>query len=691
MKINILGIVILFFINFQSLAQTKINVMPYPQHLDLGKGDLIFNANISIGTDSKESKIINNGLQRFIQKYQNASLKTVSHLKSITYKLPNIFLKHASIDELGINNTEAYNIDIDSSIVIQSNSDIGTLHALETLNQLYTISNDGIHFPKLKIRDWPNYAWRGMMVDVARHFIPINIMKRNVDAMAAVKFNTLHIHVSDDEGFRIESKKYPQLHLKGSNNQYYTQEEMIDFVKYCKERGIEVYAEFDLPGHSQSFFAGYPEFAAEKKVYLPGPRFKLEGDKPLNLMSLMQMMNTTATPTLDVSAEATYQFLDNLTKEMKPLFSKAYMHMGLDENNGVAWLKNPKIASFMQLKGLKTTHELQNYFSERFSQIIVKNGLTPIAWEEAFHNGLNDKIAIQVWKPAFMGPTISLDSIAQNGNKSIVSRGFYLDVFMPAYYHYLNADFIKEKSNNNLLGGEAAIWTELVDESNFESRVWPRAAVIAERLWSSNKLQDVDDMYARLNSINHKLAWYGLQHTMSVNNHLDQIANGQLNHDATTFINLITPVKGYKKIMGLMTKPLSIQPTTLRQISDVIPVDAAGKWPFRLLVKQYLSNPNEENLQKIKQLLIEWKSLNKEVLKINTFSTIQKHADNLSIICNGVLEYLLKHDEQQRVQIMKQISLARIPQNETELVVLDELEALVTGKLKELDMGVPVF
>ena len=368
MKIRNLLILIMVAFSNNVFAQNNINLMPFPQDVLKKEGQLIVSGNWNMYYKGEYSPMIQEAMGRFVTRFKNASSKKLQ----IIDKAENIKIQinKITINDLGIDNKEGYKLNIDSIIIINAATDEGILYALESLNQLLSVYKEGVGFPKVSIQDYPTYAWRGMMVDVARHFIPMDMMKRNVDAMAAVKLNTLHIHISDDEGFRIESKKYPQLHLKGSNGEFYTQAEIIDFIKYCKLRGIEVYAEFDLPGHSQSWFAGYPELAAEKKSYTPGPRFKIDGDKPVNLMSLVQMINTTPTPSLDVSAEATYIFLDNLTKEMKPLFSKAYMHMGLDENNGVAWMRNPKIVSFMQTKGMKTHQDLQNYFAEKYSNII---------------------------------------------------------------------------------------------------------------------------------------------------------------------------------------------------------------------------------------------------------------------------------------------------------------------------------
>jgi len=363
----------------------------------------------------------------------------------------------------------------------------------------------------------------------------------------------------------------------------------------------------------------------------------------------------------------------------------------LDENNGVAWKKNPQIVAFMKEKGMQTTHELQNYFAEKFSTIIEKNGMTPIAWEEAFHKGLNKNIVIQIWKSAMMGPAISVDSITSNGNDVILSRGFYLDVFMPAYYHYLNSDMLNGIKNNKLLGGEAAIWTEMVDATNFESRVWPRAAVIAERLWSSNTINDVDDMYGRLNEVNQNLSKDGLQQINVVDKNINSFINGQLNPEAKTFLTLITPIKGYKKLMGLMTKPSIALSLKFDQLSDIIPVDATGKWAFRQQVKTYLKSPTEEYLNAIKKTLQEWSTLNKGVAAIKAFNIVQEHANNLSEISLNLLQYLNNKDENLKGNLLKKINAARAPKNEIELVVYDELEALLTGNFKALEMNVPMF
>ena len=200
-------------------AQNNINLMPFPQNVTKNEGQLMVSGNWNMYYKGEYSPMIQEAMGRFVTRFKNASSKKLQ----IIDKAENIKIQinKITINDLGIDNKEGYKLNIDSIIIINAATDEGILYALESLNQLLSVYKEGVGFPKVSIQDYPTYAWRGMMVDVARHFIPMDMMKRNVDAMAAVKLNTLHIHISDDEGFRIESKKYPQLHLKGSNGEFY--------------------------------------------------------------------------------------------------------------------------------------------------------------------------------------------------------------------------------------------------------------------------------------------------------------------------------------------------------------------------------------------------------------------------------------------------------------------------------------
>jgi len=685
--------IFLFFIGTTWSQSGSIGMMPYPQKLVVKEGQFIFPTTTYINYTGNKSLLIEKAIARFSKKFKQYSLKNIVVDQRINAHIQIEWLKEKNKET---KNKEGYTLSIDERITIKAFSEIGILNALESLAQLLNAYSQGAVLQKMEIQDWPSFPWRGMMVDVARHFIPLDIMKRNVDAMAAVKYNTLHLHLSDDEGFRIESKKYPKLHEQGSNGEYYTQAEMLDLIAYCKDRGILVYPEFDLPGHSQSWFAGYPDLAAEKKVYHPGLRFNVPGDKPMNIMTLMQLAKNGATPTIDPSKETTYTFLDGLLKEMKGIFGAGgYVHMGLDENNGVAWQKNPAIVKFMQTKGIKNTHALQTYFANRFSNIIEKNGYQPLAWEEAFDSSVSKNILIQLWRPGFMGSPLSPEEVANQGNKLISSRGFYLDVFMPAYYHYLNDDFTKANISPNLLGGESAIWAELVDGSNFETRVWPRAAVIAERLWSDKNRIEVSSMYERMFKLNRYLSWNGLNQITNYDRAISEFLNGYSNPGTEALIKVLAPVKGYKRIMAIMTKPEVLKSSAFGEMADILPIDAEAKWVFRKQVENYLANPSEVNTALVTNTLNVWKNcaadVNDLLLNSPKLTSIRKHAENLSNIANLVLTYLPQKNETDKTAILKQINMAKATTNEVDLAVIEELEALVNGRFKELDRSISLF
>jgi len=570
---------------------------------------------------------------------------------------------------------EEYHLRISQDgIYIVSGGPLANNWAFETLTQLLQKDTKGSYLPYVEIHDFPAFRWRGMMVDVARHFIPMDVMKRNVDAMAAAKMNMLHLHLSDDEGFRIESKVFPKLHQMGSNGKYYTQDEIQDLVKYCSDRGIMVYPEFDLPGHSQSWFAGYPELASEEKVYQPGPRFNVSGDKPLNTMQIMQMMASAPLPTIDPSKESTYEFLDSLIAEMKYLFRSGFIHWGIDESNGVAWKNNPKIVAFMAANNIANTHELQDYFLQRVNKIAKKHDLRSIAWEEAFNEKTPKDVIIQTWKPGMMGPSVGLEPIQKNGNEGILSRGFYLDTFLPAYYHYENKEITQTSAWR---GGEAAIWSEIVDENVFEGRVWPRALAIGERLWTNPEKSDVDNMYTRLFHVENYLSKLGLQSSQGKKL---AISNNPILKD---FLPILTPIRGYKRLMSEMTVPLEKRPTAFTELRDVMPSDSKEAFEFRMKVKAYLLDGKKEPIQKE---LNKWARIN-----ANTIPNLQPLAENLSKISQKTLLFLDNSDSALKQVILDEIKSSRKPSGSLEVGIWDEIEAIVSGQLKDRPTNFPLF
>src|SRR5262249_11496344 len=220
-----------------------------------------------------------------------------------------------SIPSLGEN--EGYSLEVnDKQAHLAAPTVVGALRGLETFLQLLQGDRDGYYLPGIRIQDQPRFPWRGLLIDVGRHYEPMDVLKRNLDAMAAVKLNVLHWHLTEDQGFRVESKKFPGLHSLGSDGLFYTQDQVREIIAYARERGIRVMPEFDIPGHSPSWLAGHPELGSA-----PGP-YKIERGAGI------------FEPALDPSREQTYKFLDTFLGEMAALFPDPYLHIGGDENEG---------------------------------------------------------------------------------------------------------------------------------------------------------------------------------------------------------------------------------------------------------------------------------------------------------------------------------------------------------------------
>jgi hexosaminidase len=386
--------------------------------------------------------------------------------------------------------------------------------------------------PTVTVKDQPRFPWRGTLIDVSRHFIPIDVLKRNLDGMAAVKMNVLHWHLSDDQGFRVESKVFPKLTGMGSDGMFYTQDQIRDLIAYAHDRGIRVMPEFDIPGHSRSWFIGYPELSSGA-----GP-YTLEGGGPGPYID----------PIMDPTKESTYKFLEKFIAEMAKLFPDAYFHIGGDEVDGKQWDANPKIQAFIHAHGMKNNQDLQAYFNQRLEKIVAKNHKTMVGWDEIIHPDLPKTIVVQSWRGQ-----ASLAAAAKQGYRGLLSFGYYLDLMWPASRHYAvdpmadAAATLTPQEQSLILGGESCQWAEWVTPENIDSHIWPRNAVIAERLWSPQSVTDVASMYARMNAVSLELEFMGLTHRSARLHMLHRMAGPA---DITALRNLadvVEPVKDYNR------------------------------------------------------------------------------------------------------------------------------------------------
>src|SRR6185312_12605660 len=278
---------------------------------------------------------------------------------------------------LKIGEDESYRLHVDSQHAVLTATDgLGALHGLQTFLQLVQADPAGHYLPAVDIRDKPRFKWRGLMVDVARHFEPMNVIERNLRGMAAVKLNVLHLHLSDNQGFRIQSKVYPELTAEGSRGQYFTQTQIKTIIRYADDRGIIVVPEFDLPAHAVSWLVSHPELASA-----PGP---------YHLYTHFGGKN----PAFDPSNPETYRFLGGFFREMASLFPGDYIHIGGDENSGQQWNNNPYIQAYMQ-PSIPSDEALQTQFIQKLARLINADGKQVIGWDEILQPGLEKGAIIQ--------------------------------------------------------------------------------------------------------------------------------------------------------------------------------------------------------------------------------------------------------------------------------------------------------
>jgi hexosaminidase len=440
-----------------------------------------------------------------------------------------------------------------TSARIAAPSPLGVLHAMETLLQLADLDAESFFFPAVTIQDRPRFPWRGLMIDACRHWEPLEVIKRNLDAMAAVKMNVLHWHLSEDQGFRIESKRFPKLQGLGSDGLYYTQNQIREIVAYARDRGIRVVPEFDMPGHTAAWFPGYPVLASA-----PGP-YQIE--RKWGVFD----------PCMDPTREEVYVFLNSFLTEIAPLFPDEYWHIGGDEVNGRQWNSSSRIAAFKKRRGMKTNEDLQAYFNTRLIRLLARHGKKAIGWDEIMHPDLPKSAVVQSWRGQ-----ASLAQSAQKGYAGILSWGYYLDHLRPAAYHYQvdpagqQAAALSAAQQALLLGGEACMWGEYITSENIDSRIWPRAAAIAERLWSPADVKDIDDMYRRLAWVSRELDLLGLNHNSGYPRMLQRMAGDSFPKALQVLGDILESVKQLGR--GRLRAYTSLTP--LNRMTDAVPPES---------------------------------------------------------------------------------------------------------------------
>jgi hexosaminidase len=603
-----------FLLTAPILAQSsaELNVMPLPAKFQLGSGSLKVDGGFSAALDGYKEPRLERALDRFRGQLSRQTGLVLAHGSTDPAKATLLVTTdHESKPVQEPGEDESYTLAVTStSAKIHAATPLGSMRGLQTFLQLVSITGDGFAAPIVSIEDQPRFVWRGLLIDSARHFIPLAIIKRNLDGMEAVKMNVFHWHLSDNEGFRVESKKFPKLQDLGSDGQFYTQEEVRDLIVYARDRGIRVVPEFDIPGHSTAWFVGYPELAS--------------GSGPYALERGWGVFD----PAMNPTEEKTYKFLDTFIAEMGKLFPDPYFHIGGDEVNGKEWDTNPKIQEFAKSHKFKNDVELQAYFSQRVQELVTKHNKTPIGWDEIFVPGVSKNILIHSWR----GPD-ALAAAAKQGYRGILSNGYYIDLGWSAARHYAvdpmagAAANLSSEEKARILGGEDTMWSEYVNWENIDSRIWPRTAAIAERLWSPQDTTNVASMYARMEAESSRLEYLGLTHRTYQRLMVQRMAGSAppAQQDALfALTQALEPVKDYNRGSTPGEEPNSWKPLT-RVVDAAYPESAVSRH-LSVRVDDYLASGCKDSStgDAIHARLNQWVGLDAQIQQLAQRSSLAR-------------------------------------------------------------------
>lgn len=556
-----------------SLRDAASSLLPVPRSVRWDVGQLRLNATSRIAITGASNDRLRRGIQRFrsrLERRLGVALPRVTDKHSdsatITIDVAKVTSHVQSVDE-----DESYSLIVSPNhATIRAATVVGGLRGLETLLQLVTREGTGGVVPAATIDDSPRFRWRGLLVDVSRHFIPVAGMKRTLDGMAAVKLNVLHWHLSDDQGFRVQSRRFPKLTSLGSDGRFYTAAEVRQIVAYAADRGIRVIPEFDMPGHSTSWFVGYPQYASIRGRYRIVRTFGA-GDAAF-----------------DPTRDEVFSFIDRFVGEMAPIFPDAYWHVGGDEVDNRLWDRSSRVRAYRRSRKIDSNAELQARFSSRLSRILARHGKRMIGWDEILQATLPQETVVQSWRGSEY-----LEQSTRAGHPSLLSAPWYLDRLTSSEDLYA-ADPIPAwteltaEQQSLVIGGEACMWTEHADAATIDSRIWPRLGAVAERLWSPREVNNTADMYRRLDLLETELDEIGLGASAHTGPLLRRITpQDDARQALSTILEAIAPPTFGQRIRLQRTTQL----TPLTGIIDAAIPDPPGRWATTSLVRTMLAEP----------------------------------------------------------------------------------------------------
>ncbi|MBU2893296.1 family 20 glycosylhydrolase [Colwellia sp. D2M02] len=836
-----LGLTVMCFSAFAQKAtiESCLGLMPCPQQIEIKDGlyHLSVAPKIFIqGMSEQRQKVALARLNRHLKKIngfafqklevtntkKSADIVVLVHSANQTYQLP------------ALGDDESYQLTINSSkILLNANSEFGALQGLTTLVQLAALPHgarpfitDNVHaktdalaLTQANINDKPRFKWRGFLLDSSRHFMPVATVKRQLDGMAGAKLNVFHWHLTDDQGWRIESKAYPKLHQLASDNLYYSQAEIKSVVAYASDLGIRVVPEFDIPGHASAIAVAYPALMAEQKVY--------EMERHWGVFE----------PLLDVSNENVYLFVDKMVQEITTLFPDAYLHIGGDEVNPKQWQENADIQALMVKEGLHDSEDLHRFFNGKVQKILMKHQRKMMGWDEILHKDLPKDVVVQSWRGLE-----SINHIAGQGYQALLSAGYYIDQPQPTSYHYrndplaytnhqglnkstqinktghqtwqsfsftmprlkgssvrgeltlitdnnngvdksdtatnfsaylkLNDHFYKEvtllsslsefKANKvvfnydswmgamrfeldtsnsaalqgvifvgnsyyplvakttssqkatvvnqinllpllsneqakNILGGEATLWAEMIDENNVDLRAWPRLFAIAERFWSAKSLTDSNYMYQRLHYIDDYAAnVLGLQHKQQQQDGFQQLLNDNTSAEEvvndiavlTEFSQVLAPAQYYTRHHIKYQQNQYHQQAPLNLYVDYLAVESFSLLALKRQLQAYQQG-NKSALGVIESSILAWQqsepslaaliAKHEKLADLSGYVADFKRLNNLGLQVISACKQGLPLSESQQLAINQQVLAIQSKQQEIVLATAPVIRELMAS------------
>ena len=464
-----------------------------------------------------------------------------------------------------IKNPEAYILDVNTEeITIKASSPKGVFYAVQSLIQLLPpefikdgFKSEGINIQTLKIEDNPEFSYRGMHLDVSRHMYPVEFIKKYIDALAMLKMNTFHWHLTDDQGWRIEIKKYPKLqevaayrketligHYSNQPHQfdgkkyggYYTQEEVKDIVAYAQKRFITVIPEIEMPGHSQAAIAAYPELGCSGEQVEVATKWGVFED-------------------IYCPKEETFKFLENVLDEVVALFPSEYIHIGGDEAPKTQWKNSSESQALIKSEGLKDEHELQNYFITRMEKYLNSKGKQIIGWDEILEGGLAPNATVMSWRGTngaveaaksghnvVMTPTSHcyFDYYQSDNDDEPTAIGGYLPLEKVYGFNPIPEELNSEETKY-ILGAQGNIWTEYMPTSEqAEYMAFPRILAMSEVVWTNAENKNYEDFVSRVENFNKRLDVLDINYA----NHLFEINGEMISVNSKSFYKLETLTEG---------------------------------------------------------------------------------------------------------------------------------------------------